>query len=132
MPTGYRLREDRQPLAMGGFDYGMTNVAPRLVRPRYAKTLRNVFFKDGIRSRYGWTTLTDGMGTSINFTWDNSTVDAGRLRGFISFNSGKIAVFEKMVLWDSDYTAEDFNGGGTVASVAGQDLVGCFQWASLF
>ncbi len=126
-------RKKRMPLPFGGIQRGMSDVSPKFMDAGYAKTLRNLFFKNGARSRYGWTTITNGLTAASNtWTWNNSTKDMGYQVGFQRVDAGKIIVFEKQYIFDTDADSEDFDGGALVTSEAGQDFVGVFEFANVF
>jgi hypothetical protein len=123
----------RQQLRFGGFARGMHSAEDHLIPPGHAKTLRNLRFEGALlKNRYGWKTLTNGLTSANTWTWSASTKDTGYFREFASCNSGKIAVFEKRVFYDPDYTTEDFDGGGNIAAASGQPLKGGFFFATHF
>jgi len=132
MVTGFNHKQ-RKPIRFGGAHYGMSDIKPEFMGEGYMKTLRNLFFKDGLRSRYGWTTIANGLTASTyTHTWDSTTVDVGFQTGFIRNSTAKMIVFEKKYLFDTDASSEDFNGGTWVDIDSGQEFRGCFEFASVF
>lgn len=126
-------KAQRATVRFGGFALGQHGAEDHLIPPGFAKTLRNLRF-DGqfLKNRYGWKTIANGLTSSSTWTWSASTKDTGYFREFASCNAGKIAIFETRVYWDTDYTTEDFNGGGNIDAVAGQPLKGGFWFNNHF
>jgi hypothetical protein len=126
-------KRPKKLMSVGGVHRGMSDVADHLMPQGYAKNIENKFFwRQGLKTRYGWEHITTGLTASNVWTWDESTKDLGAVVAFAQSDDGKILVFDKRFYYDADGTTEDFVGGGSTAADASQDFIGGFYFAGTF
>ena len=122
---------DRVPF--GGFPFGQSSLDQKLIPRGAAKSLRNLRpYGNILVNRNAWKTISNGFTSSNEYTWSSTVKDVGYFREFVRADSGKLAIFEERLFYDSDADTDDFDGGGSIDADTGQSFMGGFYVAATF